>query len=222
MIRIMIVDDHQLFVDALKTMLADEADMEVVATAHEAKRAFQVLGNQEVDIVLMDIRLGESQMNGMEAAEHINEHFPTAKVIILTMLKEGKFIARMLKHNISGYMIKHSAGGDLVKALKLISKGETYYSMEVMKAHMDYVRQINVHGPSVHLTQREQEILQLLVEEYSTTEIGEKLCIGEAGVETHRRNLRKKLKVKNTAGLVREALIRDLVDTGKFSRNDQV
>lgn len=212
MIRVMIVDDHQLFTDALKRMLDDEPNMQVMATASTAESALEQLATIRPDIVLMDIRLNSSGMNGLEAAEYIDQEFPFLKVIILTSLKDGKSISRALKYGIAGYMLKDAAGGELLKALQTVQKGDSYFGMEVMQAHMEYVRKQHKMGMGIRLTPREKEILQLLVEEYSTAEIGDKLCIGEAGVETHRRNLRRKLGVKNTAGLVREALLNELVD----------
>ncbi|MEL6670902.1 MAG: response regulator transcription factor [Bacteroidota bacterium] len=215
MIRVLIADDHKLFVDALRTLLEDERDIEVVGIANTATKALELLNSLQVDIVLMDIRFKGEEMDGLSAAELINDDYPMVKVLILTASNQGSYIARMLRQKIAGYMLKDTAARELVKALHAIQKGETYYSVEVMKRHMDHV---NAHSskPKVKVTRREQEVLQLLVEEYSTSEIGEALSIGEAGVETHRRNLRQKFEVKNTAGLVREAILRDLVDTEKF------
>ena len=212
MIRVMIVDDHQLFSDALKRMLEDEPNVEVVGTASDAESALAQVEEIRPDIVLLDIRLNSNGMNGLEAAEHIDQEFPFLKVIILTSLKDGKCISRALKHGIAGYMLKDAAGGELLRAITQVQQGKTYFGIEVMQAHMEYVQKQHKQGMGIRLTPREKEILQLLVEEYSTAEIGDKLCIGEAGVETHRRNLRRKLGVKNTAGLVREALLKDLVD----------
>lgn len=216
MIRVMIIDDHQLFTDALKRMLEDESDMEVVATAADAESALARLGDIRPDIVLMDIRLNSGGMNGLEAAEYIDQEYPFLKVIMLTSLKHGQSISRALKHGISGYLLKDAAGEELLKAITRVAKGETYFGIEVMQAHMEYVQRQHKQGAGIRLTPREKEILQLLVEEYSTAEIGDKLCIGEAGVETHRRNLRRKFGVKNTAGLVREALLKDLVDLDTY------
>ena len=212
MIRIMIVDDLRLFVDALKTMLMDEPGMEVVASCSSAEEAILELESTTVDVVLMDIRLGQDVMNGLEAAEHIYDHYPEVKVLMLSMHKKGEYINQMLQNNIAGYMLKDSAGKELVQAVHVINKGGTYYSTEVMRTHMDFTRKQHQGGNVIRLTKREKEILQLIVEGLSSLEISDKLCVGEAGIETHRRNLRHKLKVNNTAGLVREAILKNLVD----------
>jgi DNA-binding NarL/FixJ family response regulator len=212
----MIVDDHQLFTDALRRMLADEADIEVIATASEAELALTQLEHIRPDIVLMDIRFKAGNMNGLEAAEKIEADFPFIKVILLTSLNKGTFIAKALRLNVGGYLLKDAAGEELLKAVYAVSQGDTFFGVEVMKTHFAYIRKQHQQGTGIRLTPREREILQLLVEERSTVEIGEQLCIGEAGVETHRRNLRRKLGVKNTAGLVREAILKELIDLEKY------
>ncbi|MCI4667184.1 MAG: response regulator transcription factor [Bacteroidia bacterium] len=218
MIRIFIVDDHQIFASSLHHLLEEEEDFEVVGTATHPEEAFKLMESKEVDVVLMDIRMGEDHMDGIEGTTYLNEHFPTVKVIILTMFNHGALIHQLLQQQVGGFLLKDSDVNDLIKAIKKVSKGETYYSVEIMKTLMDYQRQLYIKGPNVKLTPRERQVLQLLVEEYSTSEIGGILNIGDTGVETHRRNLRNKLDVKNTAGLVREAILRKLVDLNKFQK----
>ena len=216
----MIVDDHQLFVDALRSLLEDEQGIEVTAIASSPEQALGILAQKpQVDIILMDISFHNSEMDGMDVAEKVYEEYPHLKVLILTASNNGRYIARMLRQKISGYMLKNTAARELVKALNTVNSGDTYYGIEVMKAHMDYISKLHAHGAeTVHVTKREREVLQLLVEGKSTQQIGEELHIGEAGVETHRRNLRNKFKVKNTAGLIREAILQDLVDVDGFKK----
>ncbi|MEO0900375.1 MAG: response regulator transcription factor [Bacteroidota bacterium] len=216
MIRLLIVDDHQLFASSLQLLLEDEEHYEVVGTAPHPEAAIELLSQLEVDIVLMDVRMGENHMDGIEATAYLNEHFPSIKVIVITMFKHGALVHQLLQHKVSGFMLKDSDAGELIDAIAKVHRGETYYSVEIMKSLMDYQRQLYIKGPGIKLTPREREVLQLLVEEYSTSEIGGILDIGPTGVETHRRNLRNKLDVKNTAGLVREAILRNLVDLEKF------
>ncbi|MEO0582912.1 MAG: response regulator transcription factor [Bacteroidota bacterium] len=216
MIRILIVDDHPLFTKALQAMLERQDDLEVVGTAPYPEVAFPIMDMHEVDIVLMDYRMGEGHMNGAEAVGHIAEHYPQAKVLIISMFKQGGLIHKALQEGAAGFMLKESDPEDLLKAIHTISRGKTYFSVEVMKAHMDFQRSQMLRNARIKLTPREKEVLQLLVDELNTSEIADQLCIGEAGVETHRRHLRQKLDVKNTAGLIREAIIRDLVDMEKY------
>ena len=219
MIRIFIVDDHQIFASSLHHLLEEENDFEVVGTATHPEEAFRLIEKNDVDLVLMDIRMGEDHMDGVEGTAYLSEHFPGIKVIILTMFNHGSLINQLLQQKVGGFLLKDSDVHELKKAIKKVHAGETYYSVEIMKSLMDYQRQMYIKGPNVKLTPREREVLQLLVEEYSTSEIGRILNIGDAGVETHRRNLRNKLDVKNTAGLVREAILRKLSRHGQVSTN---
>ncbi|MCB0843230.1 MAG: response regulator transcription factor, partial [Bacteroidetes bacterium] len=122
-IRLMIVDDLRLFVDALKMMLMDIPGMEVVASCSSAEEAIQTLQEKKVDIILLDIRLGEDVMNGLDAAEYIYENFPWVKVLMLSMHKKGEYINQTLRNNIAGYLLKDSAAQELVKAVRTIANG---------------------------------------------------------------------------------------------------
>lgn len=210
MIRTILVDDHVVFLDALKTLLDTDRDIELVGTANNPEAGLELVKNKKVDVAVLDLRMPDSSMNGLDLAELIYNEYPTTKVVMLTMDQGGKHIARALKQKVAGFVSKGAAAVELKKAIREVSSGSTYYSPEIMKAYMDYMR--HQEQEEIRLTKREREVLQLLVEEKSTQEIGKILNIGDAGVETHRRNLRGKLKVVNTAGLVREALLRNLVD----------
>lgn len=218
MIRIFIVDDHQIFASSLKHLLEEEEGFAVVGTATHPEEAFEKIAQSEVDLVLMDIRMGEDHLDGIAGTAYLNENFPQIRVIILTMFNHGALINQLLQQKVGGFLLKDSDVNELIQAIKKVHAGETYYSVEIMKSLMDYQRQLYIKGPNIKLTPREREVLQLLVEEYSTSEIGRILKIGDAGVETHRRNLRNKLDVKNTAGLVREAIMKKLVDLDKFQQ----
>lgn len=216
MIQILIVDDHRLFTDALKVMFQDEADIEVVHTVSTAQDAIQILGNAQIDIVLMDISLGNEEMDGMDAAEYIYEHYPEVQVIMLSMHRKGQYIHRMLKSNIAGYILKEDAGQELIRAIHKVYEGGSHYNTEVMESYMEFSRQHHTQD-TIRLTPREKEVLQMIVAGFSTGEISDRLHIGEAGVETHRRNLRKKMDVPNTAAMVRDAILKGLVETERFS-----
>lgn len=216
MMKVLIVDDHLMLTDALTTMLDGVEHIEVVGVASSAQDAFKVLENKQVDLVVLDIMLGSDKMNGLEAAKYMYEEFPSTKILVLTMVKKGRVIDQMLKLHVAGYVLKHTAGDELIRAITAIKEGKTYFCREVMEIHINYMREAHTEGTSLHLTRREKEIIQLLVEGFSTSQIGDQLSIGSAGVETHRKNLRRKLNVSNTAALIREAILKDLVDIDKF------
>ena len=219
MIRVLIVDDHRLVVDALRRMLEQETDIEVVSVAHEKETAMQALSSQKIDVAVLDIRLstsGSQGTEGLEIAEFLYEEHPQVKVVILTMSQEGAYIDRMLKSNISGYMLKDGAGQELVSAIRTVFHGGTHYSVDVMKIYTDFCRSRHQRAQKVNITKREKEILQLVVDGLNNREISNLLNIGEAGVESHRRHIRAKLEVGNTAEMVREAILQDLVDVEKY------
>lgn len=213
-IRLMIVDDHHVFTEALSFALDGEAGLEVVATAANPDEAMQALAttSKPIDIVLMDIRMGEGHMDGIEAAALIHEQYADVQVMILSMHNHGKHIQRAIEQQVSAYLLKESHAEELIKAIHQVAKGEKYFSQEVRATLTDYQIQLLSNGTNRKPTPREMQVLKLIVDGLSTSEIGERLFIGEAGVETHRRNLRQKLGVKNTAGLVREAIKRNLVE----------
>lgn len=217
MVRVMIVDDHRLVVDALRRMLDQEPDMAVVAVAHDRESAMCSLAEKEIEVAVLDIRLSFSGTEGLEIAEYLYENHPEVKVVILTMSQEGSYIDRMLKSNISGYMLKDGAGQELVTAIRTVHAGGTYYSVDVMKIYTDFCRNRHQRMQKVSITRREKEILQLVVDGLNNRQISDKLNIGEAGVESHRRHIREKLEVGNTAEMVREAILQDLIDLNKYS-----
>lgn len=216
----MIVDDHKLFNDSLKFMLQDETDMAVVEQVYDGQEALdqllarsrevgadkdhEKLGSIPIDIVLMDIRMPRG-MGGQEATRLIVDQYPCIDVIALTGEEEPMYIAEMLDIGAAGYVRKHEGKAELVKAVRAVYEGSTYYGPEVMKAYNHYVRNRS-RRERVRLTARELEIIGLIVEEYTTKEIAAKLFIEPVTVETHRRNLMHKFEVRNTAGLVREAI----------------
>ncbi|MFK7920473.1 MAG: response regulator [Bacteroidia bacterium] len=216
MIKVMILDDHRLLVDALRRMLNQEQDMEVVEVAYDRDHALEIFNKTKIDIAVLDIRLGQDKIAGMELAEHLYETFPKTKSIILTMHSEGDYIDRMLKSDISGFILKESAAQELVTAIRKVNDGGTYYSVDAMRIYTEYCRAKGKSKIRSKITNREKEVLQLVVDGLNNREISAALSIGEAGVETHRRHIRAKLEVGNTAEMVREAILQNLVNVNKY------
>jgi len=216
MIKVMILDDHRLLVDALRRMLNQEQDLEVVEVAYDRAQALAIFQKTKIDIAVLDIRLGQDKLAGMELAEHLYEAFPETKSIILTMHSEGDYIDRMLKSDISGFILKESAAQELVTAIRQIHDGGTYYSVDAMRIYTEYCRAQGKSKIRSTITKRETEVLQLVVDGLNNRQISAVLNIGEAGVETHRRHIRAKLEAGNTAEMVREAILRNLVNVNKY------
>lgn len=216
-INILIVDDHQMIRDGIKASLANVPDIRVVSEAVNQEDAFRELKKYpEVNVVVMDISLG-GEVNGIEMTRRTLEHYPDLKILALSMHDEKAYILKMLEAGALGYVLKDTGMNELVDALHKVAKGESYFSQGVTVSMMhDFIKNKGLKiktkgGFTEELTRREREVLVLIADEYTNTEIAEALYLSPRTVDTHRRNLILKLKVKNTAGLVRHAIKHGLV-----------
>jgi DNA-binding NarL/FixJ family response regulator len=212
MIRILIADDHQLMIDGIKTTLAEIEDFEIVA---EANNGFQVLEKLneglKVDVILMDINM--PKQDGLACTKEVKKAFPDIKIIALSQYDEKRFVKRMVKNGASGYLLKDSGRDTLEKAIRTVHSGETYFSEKLsMRLISQELKTEDTKSLFPKLTDREQEILNLIGKEFSSQEIADKLFISFHTVESHRANLMYKAGVKNTAGLIRWAVENDLLD----------
>lgn len=213
-IKIMLVDDHQLMLDGLKSLLAEQDDFEIAGGASNAGDALKMLKYEPVDILLADIHLPD--MSGIELTTKVSESNPKARVIALTMHNESSLINRMIAAGAWGYVIKSNNISELVEAIHAVARGNKYLSREVQSIVMgsifkpdDAIRE--VQPGVVRLTERETEILSLIAREFSNKEIADKLFISERTVETHRKNIFTKTKTKTVVGLIRYAMEHDLL-----------
>lgn len=205
--RILVVDDHAIVSDGLKSLLDGNPNYDVVASCSNGKEALEMLANVKIDIVLMDIDMPE--MNGIEATKEIRKRYDELKVIILTMHDEKSMIKMMLDIGADGYLLKNSSKQELEEALRDVQEGKQHLSTQASTI----LQQKDGEGSELlaQLTEREIEILKLISEGFSNKEVGEKLFISHRTVDTHRTNLMQKLDVHNVAGLVRVAIQEGLV-----------
>ncbi|MBX3101428.1 MAG: response regulator transcription factor [Bacteroidetes bacterium] len=214
-VRILLVDDHNIILNGIKTMLAGEQDFEIVGEANNGRDAVTMAESLKPDVILMDIKMPD--MNGIEATREITGRNLPAGIVGLTMFDDDEYIAAMLQAGAKGYLLKNSSKQDIMAALKRVATGETYFSNEVTTAALRRMMngngspKVNGHKDTVAmaevpLTKREIEILTLIADELTNLEIAERLFISQRTVHSHRRNLMQKIGVKNTAGLVRYAL----------------
>jgi DNA-binding NarL/FixJ family response regulator len=215
-INVMIVDDHQIMIDGIYSMLANEPDISIIQYANNGKQAIIMLEETTVDVVIMDIEM--PIMNGIDATKHITANFPAIKIIALTTYDEKSIINAMLEAGATGYILKNINKEILVQAIKTVADGKNYYGTDITIAMAK-----NVLGKSTtntlkeeqiisSLSPREIDILKNIVNGLSNKEIGEKLFISPKTVDTHRNNIMKKLDVHNTASLVKFAIKIGLVD----------
>lgn len=213
MLKILIVDDHAMFIDGIKSLLRKEKDLLVVAEANSGEEALEILGKTEVDLVVTDISM--PGMSGTELAKKIKENDPELKVLVLTMYNDREIINEILLTEAEGYILKNTGKQELLKAIDRIVNGGTYYSNEVMEIILDNIKRDHVKTPEEEkvkeLTQRELEILQLICEEYSTADIAEELFISPRTVETHRKHILQKTQAKTIVGLIKFAIANKLV-----------
>lgn len=213
MIKVFLADDHQVVIDGIRLMLSEASDLLFVGGANDGTEVLRRLHTQEVDVLLLDINM--DGMNGIETCRAVHTRHPQTKVLILSMLKEAGIIKLMIKNGASGYLLKNAGKEEVLQAIRKVASGKTHFSPEVAEAVMaslssDPPREKTSLFPD--LTRREKEVLRLIVDEYTTAEIAEKLAIQFGTVETHRRNLLVKLGARNMAGLVRTCLEFGLLD----------
>ena len=203
----MIADDHKVFRDGIVSILEDIEDIQINSEAGDGKEILDILESHHPDVILMDITMGDT--SGISITRTIKTKYPDIKVLILSMHSESGYIVEALDAGASGYLLKDAGSTEMINAIRTVSGGGTYYSQQVSAILVQHITQGTQPKPSkegIRLTPREIEVIKLIVEEYSNSEIAEKLFISIRTVDTHRRNLLEKLGVKNTAGLVKYAI----------------
>ena len=214
-INIIIADDHKIFLEGLSELLSKETDLNILGGSGNRLEILEILENQEVHLVIMDIDMGE--LSGIDLTDEIIQKYPDLKVLALSMHGEKNYIVKMLEAGAKGYILKNAGKEEMLNAIHTVANGNTYLSSQVSSKLIEHItnpektKKQNLGG--IPITDREIEVLKLIVEEYSNSEIAEKLFISVRTVDTHRRNLLEKLGVKNTAGLVKYAIQKGLFDT---------
>jgi two-component system, NarL family, nitrate/nitrite response regulator NarL len=206
-ISLFIVDDHQMLIDGIKALLADELSFEVVGEALQSDEALEKLKKKKVDIVITDINM--PNMSGIELTKNLRLVYPDQKILALSMFGEKTTISDMVDAGVSGYILKNTGRQELVTALCTIAKGQSFFSEKVSE---ELKRTDEVVDRRYILTSREREIVKHIAKGMSHTEIGEKLFISPRTVDTHRTNLMKKLEVNSIAELIKLAIQLKLID----------
>ncbi len=212
MINVVITDDHQLVLEGLTLLLDGTKEIAVHKCYRSAHLLLEGLKEHVPDVVLMDINMPE--MNGIEACRVVKKEYPSVKVIALSMISESNLIKLMLKNGADGYLHKNAGRDEIVEAICDVHAGKKYLSQEIsdILIGQDLKDDHKIsNSPFPKLSRREEQILELIIDEKTTQEISEHLFISFGTVETHRRNIMIKLGVKNTAGMVRIALEYGLV-----------
>ncbi len=204
--RIIIADDHQLFISGIRELIEPNEDMEVVAEANDGIELLKLIRLREVDLILLDISMPE--MNGREACKAIKEAHPELKVLILTQHHDSATIGELMDVGADGYILKESSKRELLLAIRSIIEQGRYFSRQVSEEYMAQLHRTRagLAKKAIELTSREKEVLRLIIAERTAQEIADQLYLSINTVMTHRKNLLQKFQVRNTAGLVREAV----------------
>lgn len=206
-IKILIVDDHPMVIEGLKTLLGDDERVVVKTYFTNGKDTLQFLEEDSVDVILLDVNLPD--INGVEMVDKILNIRANIGILGLSTYSEPSIINQMIKNGVKGYLLKNATADELVTAISQVHQGNFYFGSEVQKILADSVSQESKDLPK--LTRREKHILTLIADGKTTNTIAEELFISPLTVETHRRNLMQKLEVSNAASLIKIALEKRLI-----------
>ena len=209
-IKVLIADDHQIVREGLRSMLEKEPGIKVVGEAEEGRTTLRLARELAPDVIIMDVAMPE--LNGIEATRQILAEFPAIKVIALSMHDDRRFVLNMIKAGAKGYLLKDSAFKDLAKAIRAVMANKTYLSSEIADIVVkDYLVIATSEESSAFslLSPREREVLQLIAEGNTTSQIAENLHISIKTVETHRAQLIAKVKVKALLSLPNTPSVND-------------
>lgn len=198
--NLFIVDDHQLVVDGLRSLLINEEKYAIVGCSNQPKEVMAMLDELKVNILLTDINM--PQMSGVELTRNVKKKYPSIKVLALSMFGERQVIKEMIDAGISGYILKNTGKQELLEALDKIAGGQTFFGEEVTK---ELMKSFKNNDEVSHLTNREIEIIRLIECEHSNKKIADMLFISERTVETHRKNIFRKTGTQSIVGLLKYA-----------------
>ena len=216
MITVHIADDHQILIDGVKAVLNIEPKIDVVGYSLNGNEVVDWFKEQSCDVLILDINMPE--LDGIEVLKKLKQHKNRPEIIVLSSYDDVKLVKEVLQMGAKGFVPKKSAGEHIVNAVYKVAQGSQYFTDDVKEKMMQTLLngQIKNEGSQdgvliSSLTKREVEILKLVAQQYSTREIGDELHISESTVETHRKNLMKKVKVKNSVGLAIFALKNEVI-----------
>ncbi|HTE12937.1 MAG TPA: response regulator transcription factor [Chitinophagaceae bacterium] len=213
MIKVFIIEDHEMYVEGLALLLKKQQDIDVTGTASNGTILLEKLPDLDADILLLDVHLPD--INEEELLKKIRVIKPAQKIIYLTLMRGTRYVHKLIRHSIQGYILKNAPFEELLHTIHEVYKGGTYFSKEIdIISDNDFRTTLTLEERKVAeiLSRREIEILTLICKEFSNIEIAEKLFLSVSTIETHRKNIIAKLGVNNTVGLVRFALKNKLIE----------
>ncbi len=208
-INIAIVDDHQIVIDGITSLLEGRHNIHIAATSNSGIEMLQILKEIKIDILLTDIMM--PAMNGQELAQQVKAQFPAIKILALSMSGQGFTVNKMIEDaDIAGYVLKNIGKQELIHAIEKIANGGIYFSEEVLN-ELQHFSTMQKENEDVKLTSREIDIIKLIEKECSNKDIANQLFISERTVETHRKNIFRKTGTVSVVGLIKYAYEHKLI-----------
>ncbi|MBI3141599.1 MAG: response regulator transcription factor [Bacteroidetes bacterium] len=214
MIKVIIADDHAMFVDGIEMLLKGADHIEIIGKAYTGVQLMNQLKEKQVDLILLDLDMPD--MGGEEASGIIKRLYPDTKIIIVTMHGEPSFVRRLIELQVDGYLLKNTSRDVLVTAITRVSQGEAFFGEGLLQRAMQEMllerNREQQPKPQDTLTEREIEIIKLTAKDMSIQEIADALFLSANTVKTHRRNIQVKLNLKTSLGIVKYAADNNLLD----------
>lgn len=198
-INIMIIDDHPMVIEGLRSLLGDHGEISISHSCTMGEEGFRILGENKVHVVLLDINLPD--VSGTDLCLRIKTAFPAVRILGMSTYSEASLVHQMIQNGAKGYLLKNASADELVKAIQLVHEGQVYFSPEVQKILAEFSIK-----DQPKLTRREKEVLELIAAGTTSQRIADMLFVSPLTIETHRRNLMQKFGVNNAAALIRAAI----------------
>ncbi|MFK5854872.1 MAG: response regulator transcription factor [Bacteroidota bacterium] len=213
LVRILIADDHQLILNGISDMLRPIKQYKIVGRACDGEEAVRKALSLKPDLIFMDISM--PIMNGIEATKIITQKLPSVKVLALTQHEEREYVKQMIKSGGSGYLLKNSKKDEFIEAIETVMLGKHYLSKQISELMISDIisneQDSRTNQDEITLTKREKEIVKKIADELNNQEIADILHISLRTVETHRRNIMQKLKVKSVVSLLKYATQHNII-----------
>jgi DNA-binding NarL/FixJ family response regulator len=214
--RIFLVDDHAIVRDGIRALLSQEPGLEVVGEAGHGQELLDQLPTTPANVVLLDINM--PVLDGLATTQRLHAEYPDVKILVLSMLNHERYIGQLFNAGAHGYILKSADKGEILIAIQTVANGKQFLCSELGLAMLHKVLAKEEHNEPIELkkpgqlTRRETEILRLLAEGLTTSEMAEKLFTSKRTIETHRQNILEKTQTKNTAALIKLAMTQGLLD----------
>lgn len=200
MIKVCITDDHPIVLDGLKNLIESQENMKLLGLFTHAEETLKAMKKELADVLLLDINLPDR--SGIELSKELKELYPELSIIVLSVHNERAVIGSVLKNKVNGYLLKNSVGGEIIEAIHKVMNGEVYLCNQTQEIY--YNSDTGLEAVPV-ITRREKEVLLLIAQGYTTSQIAEKLFLSGHTVESHRKNIMEKFAANNMPSIIKLA-----------------